>query len=305
MQVAYLILAHHQPLQLFRLVKALSAEGNYFYIHLDARADLREFEFIQEQFEKVVFIKQREACFWGQFSLVQATLNLIKATGEKYDYSILLSAQDYPIKNNSEINQFLHDNMGKSFINYKMLPCKEVNERQNGAYRFNRLHVFDGLSSHKVFPPYSKKKLFNGLFNAWANWYGKRKRPVPNNMTVYWGHQWWILHNDAIKDINKIVSDEKIIDFFKNTWIADEMFFQTILLNSTDSIKRNLVDNNYKFTHWEIDGDRTFHPSVLNEKHFSELRDSDCLFARKFSDEESIELIDKIDQQLLSLPVEL
>jgi hypothetical protein len=43
MKIAYLILAHNNPGHLSRLTRALTAQNNAVFIHIDKKADIRPF----------------------------------------------------------------------------------------------------------------------------------------------------------------------------------------------------------------------------------------------------------------------
>src|SRR5947209_16226850 len=108
MQKAYLILAHKYPSQLYRLYKALNDESSTFFIHIDKKADIAKFQRLITS--KSVHWVERVEANWGEFGLVEAVLNLLKATknsGNVFDRIILLSGQDYPIKSNDIINEYL------------------------------------------------------------------------------------------------------------------------------------------------------------------------------------------------------
>jgi len=43
MKVAILIMAHHQPSHLAKLIEALNCDWAYFFIHVDKKVDVAEF----------------------------------------------------------------------------------------------------------------------------------------------------------------------------------------------------------------------------------------------------------------------
>src|SRR5438309_6901700 len=99
MKIAHLILAHKNPLQLERLLRALEHPGFDFYIHIDGKSDIRQFEHLFNN-KNVFPIKNRAKIYWASFGTIQATmngLNEILPKGE-YDYVNVISAQDFPIK---------------------------------------------------------------------------------------------------------------------------------------------------------------------------------------------------------------
>jgi hypothetical protein len=89
MKIAYLLLAHHHPLHLTRLISALETEHADIFLHIDKKSQ----DMICPPLKNnITLIKNTVKVNWGGFSVVQATLNLMKeasASGE-YDYFILL-----------------------------------------------------------------------------------------------------------------------------------------------------------------------------------------------------------------------
>ena len=77
MQKNYLILAHKTPEQLYRMVNTLNDGEAKFYIHIDAKTPIIPFKECLQGLP-VYFIDKRECCFWGDFSIVRATLTLWK-----------------------------------------------------------------------------------------------------------------------------------------------------------------------------------------------------------------------------------
>jgi hypothetical protein len=75
-------------------------------------------------------------------------------------------------------------------------------------------------------------------------------------LTPYAGSTWWALTNDACAYIqNFIARNRRIMKFFANTTLSDEMVFQTILGNSRfkDKVRRNLT-----YTDWSLGGPPPF-----------------------------------------------
>ena len=110
-----------------------------------------------------------------------------------------------------------------------------------------------------------------------------------------------MLHKSAVQHINHITQDPQVVSFFRNTWIPDEVFFQTLLLHSDVSLQQMLVNQNHRLIKWPTEGDKLgfiCHPTVLTEADIPLIRESHCLFARKFDEQASKEVLNWIDQHL-------
>lgn len=87
--------------------------------------------------------------------------------------------------------------------------------------------------------------------------YGKRK--FPTEFIPYGGSAWWCLSKDAIQYIyNFVKENEEFVEFFDYVFLPDEIFFQTILLNSP--LKENIVNQSLTYDNWIAGGS---HPKIL------------------------------------------
>ncbi len=111
-RIAFAILAHERPGDLVELANALTARGDLVAIHFDKQAGDGPFGQLTEALRdnpNVLFCA-RHRCAWGEFSLVAATLEMLRtldASGQDFDYVYLLSGADLPIRPLSELRSFL------------------------------------------------------------------------------------------------------------------------------------------------------------------------------------------------------
>ena len=99
-KIAYIILTNDNPKHLNRMIYGLNSPNTSFFIHIDAKSDISNYSI--PKLNNVFVMGNRIKVFWGEFSQVQAIINLLKiaVTKENYDYYIFLSGTDYPVKNN-------------------------------------------------------------------------------------------------------------------------------------------------------------------------------------------------------------
>ncbi|MEG0576846.1 MAG: beta-1,6-N-acetylglucosaminyltransferase [Bacilli bacterium] len=285
MKIAYLLLAHHNPNQLVRLINKLNNGAASFIIHYDLGSEPKEFNFLKGVFKEeknVYFVDNRKKGYWGDFSIVNATLECIKfLLNEKvdFDYAFLLSGQDFPLKTNSEIHEFISQNNGKEFIHAQKMPTpfwKNGGMDRLEYYHFNSFKK-NGITIKKISFKITTKLLIK--FRV------KRKLP---NIEFYGGSQWWCLSSGFINyALEYINANERFADFFKFTNVPDEMFFQTLIMNSPFKDCVSITTLSY------IDWNRVEKPAIFRETDFDLLISRDHLFARKFDE--------KIDQEILEL----
>src|ERR1700741_5159536 len=103
MKIAYLIMGHRDPQQILRQIDALRDSDVFFVIHIDKRAGDDVFGPLREHAatRSDVFLASRVRCYWASFGIAYAMIECVRTaiqSGMHFDYAILLSAQDYPIK---------------------------------------------------------------------------------------------------------------------------------------------------------------------------------------------------------------
>lgn len=276
MTIAYLILAHANPKQLYRLVTKLADDDTAIYIHIDAKANLQDFLFIA-QLPNVFFIAKREKVYWGAYSIVQATLNgfeEIIASGNAYQYITLLSGQDYPLKSNSAIVNFFKANPDKAFMEFYSINdvWQEAIPRLNKYYLTN--YPFAGSNKLEV--------LINKLLP---------KRQPPANLVFVGRSQWFSITLEQAKYIvTTLITNNKLRRFFKFTWGSDEFVFQTLLYNSP--FKSQMVNDNLRYIDWSAGGAS---PKTFTIADADTLQQTDKLFARKFNEATDVEILNTID----------
>jgi len=292
MKKAYIILAHKNPAQLIRLVDRLDDGRSTFFIHIDLRTTLDSYHESLLARNNIVHI-HRISTKWGGFSLAEATLNAMQAVEESgiaFSAISLLSGQDYPIKTNEEIDQFLATSAHSIFLDYFPLP----NYRRwdtGGTYRYKK--YFFGTSSIPIF--------FSKSLNLLSIFIPPFARKLPFHLRPYCGSQWWTMDLYALRYILTYVKkNPKYYNFHKFTFAPDELFFHTILLNAKDErIRKSITNNNLRYMRW-ISVENP-HPEILVAADFPQLAASEHFFARKFEPAEDSAILDKIDQHLLQL----
>jgi hypothetical protein len=296
-KIAYLILAHADAEHLNRLITVL--EGNCdFYIHIDAKSDIHEFKRIVLS-EKTCFIKDRLSISWAGISMVVATINLVKAalySGNEYSHLVLLSGSDYPIKKTVYINSFFNQQPAREFI--KFIDMRESPEHylKQIKIKWFKEPIFSASSrSLQVFDKVIRR-IFNYMLfkNSWDE----------NAIIPYFGSQWWALTPGCCEHIFDYINKNK--DYYsmnKYTFSPDEHFFHTLVGNShylekSDGLQTYEGRGTYKLANFHI-----IHPSLskwYDLTDWDEICASDKLFVRKVNSLKSKELLDKIDNELLT-----
>lgn len=294
MEKAYIIMAHKNPGQLYRLIDRLNDGASEFFIHIDKTAAFAPFEIVKELGTTIIHFVDRADSKWGGFGSVQASLNGLKAvknSQKKFDRILLLSGQDYPIKSNQYINNFFSNSPHTVFIDYFPIPnyLKWPGSDNGGLYRVYKYYF--GLKWYQLF---CSKSL-----NLLSTYIPFLKRKIPNEMKPFAGSQWWSVDGYALDYI--LDYDEKHPEyraFHQHTFVPDELYVQMIVANATDeNLVKSIVNSNKRFIIWA--DEHAAHPNLLGKNDFEAILNSDDLFARKFDENADAEILDLIDREIL------
>lgn len=286
LKIAFLILAHKNPSQIVSFIETLDCEQTTFFIHIDKKSNIindNSLEKIKNK-KNVYFTKKREKVSWGGYGDVAATLHLLNECLEKdaFDYVSLHSGQDLPIKNKYEIRDYLKKNQGIEFINYHKIPLKGWLP-DNGLERIRYFWFVEEYGLDKSFVLYEDQKRLN------------IEREFFNDLQPYGGSQWWTITRECAQYITEYVNrNPKYCDYFRYTLLPDEVFFQTIILNS--HFKDRIINDNLTYIDWNSGPQ---YPRSLTSQDFQKLIKSDKLFARKFDVEGDNTIIQKIVDRVM------
>ena len=278
MRVAHLILVHAHPNQLSRLVERLAHPKAVFFIHVDKKVDIVEFERLFSDATNVFFIKNRVSIQWATYSMVEATLNGFKeilSQGLKIDYINLLSAQDYPLKPIVEFHAFLDANPGKAFM-----ECLSVEKEWTEAIsRVKEYH----FNHWKMPGKFMFQKFFNSILPI---------RKMPDGLIPVGRSQWFTISSKHVEFlIRRLDTSPHIVKFFTYSWAPDELIFQTLLFNS--EYQKDIVGDNLRYIDWS---DHKQNPKLLTTEDFNTFMQSGKFFARKFMENDKV--LDMIDERI-------
>jgi len=278
MRLAHLLLIHSDPQQAQRLVNRLHHANADVYIHLDAKVNMGEYAHIAEVTENVFFIQKRVSVIWGNYSMIEATLNgfaEILDTKKTYSHINLLSGADYPLKSAEEIQTFLFANADKTFMRALAIP-QQWDEPLSRLQKYN-LGDFGIPGKHKL------QALANKFLPA---------RKVPKGIQIYGRSQWFTITPAAAKfAIDFLDANPEVRRFFLLTWAADELIFQTILFNSP--LRDTVVNDHLRYIKFKRGDSR---PQTLTIADIDTLVNSGKFYARKFSAEVDTTVMDHLDE---------
>lgn len=290
MKHAYLIMAHNQFYVLEILLKLIDDERNDIFLHIDKKVSNFDFDYFKTILKKSnLYFTRRYDVRWADISQTRATINILEEAiknKQRYKYYHLLSGVDLPLKTQDQIHAFFQDK-NNEFIHF----CGKEN-RKNVIDRYLYLHFFtkylrEKNKVYKVFRLVDKIiYLFQRIINIKSSKFGKLEIKV--------GASWFSITESFAEYVVK--NKDSILKTYNHTKMADESFLQTLVYNSSfrnKLYKRGIENDDYMACLRYIDWSRG-NPYIWRIEDYDQLINSNYLFARKFDEKESKELIEKI-----------
>ncbi len=275
--IAYFLLVHRYPAQFKRLFKAIYAPGNHYVVHVDkssGSALTTEITEFLKPYQGVSLLEPQNA-LWGGYSLVDAELRgmaRLLEMSNNWTHYINLSGQDFPLKSQDYIRQFFAANPGKQFI-------RALDQRKERPDTLNRV-------SHHFIEE-------NGKMNATGV-----PRPFLTGDTPFIGTQWKAVTRSFCEFVCHDPRADRFKIFYRNSFIADEAFFQTVIMNCGD--QGLVMNDDLRMIDWIPDGDIKLRPRNYGEDDLKRLQNSPDLFARKFDAEGDPRILTLLEKHLKS-----
>jgi hypothetical protein len=275
--IAYLILVHRYPEQFKRLFKAIHDPASHYLVHVDKNsgpaleAQIRDF---LSAYPNADVLESKKA-LWGGYSLVDAELRGMERLlemGADWEFFINLSGQDFPLMTQKRIKAFLARHRGQEFI--KVMDQQVV--RPDTMHRVRKYVV---ELRNRIVETFLTRKFLAGA-------------------TPYIGNQWMIVSRAFCQFVSHDPSVDRYKAFYRNTFIADEGFFQTIMMNT--AVHGQIVSDDKRMIDWVPDGDIKLRPRTFTIEDAAALTASDDLFARKFDMAVDGGILDILEAHLLA-----
>ncbi|NBZ86558.1 DUF5928 domain-containing protein [Stagnihabitans tardus] len=281
-KIAYILLCHKDPAGIIAQAERLTAAGDFIAIHFDARAKREDYDRIREALATnpaVAFAARRVKCGWGEWSLVDATLQAVEAAVEAFPratHFYMLSGDCMPVKTAEYAHRFLDAtecDYIESFDFFASDWIKTGIKEERLIYR----HFFNERTQKKWF--------YRSM--QWQERLGL-KRSVPHDIQMMIGSQWWCLRRRTVELILAFCKARPdVMRFFATTWIPDETFFQTLVRHLVPEVEIKARTLTFlMFTDYGM-------PVSFYNDHYDLLLAQDYLFARKISPD-AIELKERL-----------
>jgi hypothetical protein len=276
--IAYLVLGHRAPKQVAALTGLLTSAGDIAVVHVDQRVDVAPFHEALERQPSTALARDRVAVRWAGWSMVEATLSLIRQALDDHPETqrlVLLSGDSFPLRPPEALRGFFADRPRTEFLNAVAMPSVALGKPLSRISNFHVEHdrdsrlgaAFEGLHRMAYRPGF--RRALGG------------RRPMA-------GSQWWALTADAARLLlDTCEQEQRLMKLMRHSAVPDEHFFQTVLGNSalSDNLRPGLMMTTFSASSASPD---TIGPADVKQLACGGLRVidgygvRDLLFARKF-----------------------
>lgn len=236
-------------------------------IHVDKSVERSVYAAFAKALSDVPHIRfsKRFRCEWGSWGLVaasQSASELMLDTFENVRHVYLASGSCLPLRPVDELIEYLADSPQTDFI--ESATTADVPWTIGGLddERFTMRFPFSWKRQRFLFDKSVELQRLIGY-----------KRKIPNGLIPHMGSQWWCLTRRTLSAILKDPDRKEYDAYFKNVWIPDESYFQTL----SRLYASNIESRSLTLSKFDFQGK----PHIFYDDHLQLLRRSDCFVARK------------------------
>ncbi|MGZ8069449.1 beta-1,6-N-acetylglucosaminyltransferase [Aeromonas salmonicida] len=219
----------------FTVSKLKCIDNVTVFIHVDAKSDISKFIHLESRNVKLIK-DNRVNINWGGGSQILLYIKVFEMISFiDYDYVSFISGDDLLVKDIETFRHFLRQHNGKEFIGVQNVSSKRFEHR----YKF----IYPGFMFQKELS--NINKLLRRIFYLATDFgFFKNKRHCKYN-DFYKGSNWFTITKKAsVYLFSTLKENKELIDFFDKSYCCDEIFFHTILMNSSE-FKFNVFKYDY------------------------------------------------------------
>ncbi|WP_461479012.1 DUF5927 domain-containing protein [Pararhodobacter aggregans] len=250
-----------------QVARFAAATGSPVVIHVDARTSASQREGLVQALANLPQVRfcKRHRCDWGTWSLVaamQSAAELLLRDFPGVERVYAMSGACLPLRPVAELQAWLDRHPDTDFI--ESVNVADVNWTKGGLNE-ERFTLWFPVGFKR------NKWVFDRLVDAQRLLHVKRD--IPDGIVPHMGSQWWCLTRETLEAILKDPMRPVYDRYFRQVWIPDESYFQTLVrLHARRIESRSLTLGKF---------DHQGKPHVFYDDHLTLLRRSDCFMARK------------------------
>ncbi len=313
-RVAYLIVSHRLPDQVARLAGALRAgspaapivvhhDPSGEPLHAGARRALHDAE--------VRVLEPPGSLGWGGPGLLVAVLRSVRLMlrALEFDWVVLLSGQDYPLRPVAEIEAELLAAPHDAYLEAVSVPRARLGalarrrgvDEFTGRYFFRWTRVPDEAAAHwerrprlraatrLAWPFVLVRRLPTGLHAGVV----RARTPFTATMPCRRGADWWMLSRRAAETLDRAADERpELLRYLRSSIAPSEAYVATIV-GAEPGLRR--VADHRRFVRWRA---RRPSPDVLGLGDLDAMLASGMLFARKFDSGVDAAMLDALDERI-------
>lgn len=318
MKVAFLVLHHRHPAQLVRLLTTLRSQlpDSPIAVHHDVFHGELSSALI-EPIGDVHLLTSGKRIIWGDYSQVDVYCWALAWIQEhlEFDWVILLSAQDYPIKPLVGLAEDLARDGADAMFRATPIDQLPIGRRTLMRRRYFFQYQAAGASRLRWLPigtrdslhwsAWSLIRALNNLQPLFKTYllpdripyrFGLRARHTPfdRNWPCWHSSSWFALSRHALDYVLKYLADHpEYVDYYRRTLNADESMLATLAFNSP-----NLRVTNRDITYTRWSRSLSAHPDIFQAADLGELLAVPQYFARKFDINKDSSILDALDEHI-------
>ncbi|KAM8996396.1 beta-1,3-galactosyl-O-glycosyl-glycoprotein beta-1,6-N-acetylglucosaminyltransferase 7-like isoform 1-T6 [Ara ararauna] len=209
--LAYIITIHKELEMFVKLLRAIYMPQNIYCIHVDEKSPQDYKAAVQNIvncFENIFLSSKRENVVYAGFSRLQADINCMRDLVHskiQWNYVINLCGQDYPIKTNKDIIQYIKSKWNGKNMTPGVVQPLHMKHRTQVSYKE---YVHSGMSY--VYPT---KNI---------------KAKPPYNLTIYFGSAYYILTKEFVEFTLTDARAKDLLEWSRDTYSPDEHYWVTL-----------------------------------------------------------------------------
>lgn len=266
-RLGFIMLVHTALDRAAQVARFAAATGSPVVIHVDARTPASQREGLVQALADLPQVRfcKRHRCDWGTWSLVaamQSAAELLLRDFPGVERIYAMSGACLPLRPVAELQAWLDRHPDTDFI--ESVNVSDVNWTKGGLNE-ERFTLWFPVGFKR------NKWVFDRLVDAQRLLHVKRD--IPDGIVPHMGSQWWCLTRETLEAILKDPMRPVYDRYFRQVWIPDESYFQTLVrLHARRIESRSLTLGKF---------DHQGKPHVFYDDHLTLLRRSDCFMARK------------------------
>lgn len=249
------------------------------YVHLDKKCAIE----LNSINPKARTFKQYKI-YWGGIEHLKAFLFLLEKAytdGNNYDYYHLVTGQDFFASRPTDFDTIVSEKR-KNFIEIHKCPFSAWDKCWGGGFDILKYYTLASYCDVR----FGYGQILNKILVK-AQKVFHMARPLPS-YPIYGGSVYCSLSGEAVKEVLYGELSKDLLGRLRNSIIGEEIFFQTVLMNS--ELRESVESNKLRYIDWECEAP----PKVLSEMDFDVIMAAKVLFCRKIDSRYSKKILDKL-----------